>query len=477
MSVIPCSLFQDRQYLTQVLLASQQKSRDTGYEHFVSISQKIAPLDPLLALELFGTPKQHYFYLENPTKNQAIACFGAVAIDNNNSKNRFQKSQDFIQYCQKNTTSLGDLHLSGSGIYFCCGFSFFSYPQKKSYPFAASNIFLPQWQISRQLEHSILVANLAINHRSDIDKLVTNLLQKFKQIVNISSHCYFSLKENSLQRIHQKLKQEISYDNHKFKSAVTSALESIAHHEFQKIVLAQVRDLVSAHPFSVVSALDHLRGRYPDCYTFAFSNGTGATFIGASPERLVSIKNQYLVTDALAGSAPRSRDLYLDQKLGHSLLHNQKERNEHQTVVDFLDRALRELGLNPQKLTTPNLLQLSNIQHLWTPISAKLDHDLHPLEILAKLHPTPAVAGTPREIVSEEISRYEEFDRGLYAAPLGWIDQEGNSEFIVAIRSCLIEGCHAKLYAGAGIVAGSDPDRELAEIDLKFQPLLQALTC
>ena len=121
------------------------------------------------------------------------------------------------------------------------------------------------------------------------------------------------------------------------------------------------------------------------------------------------------------------------------------------------------------------LLQLSNIQHLWTPIRAAVPANIHPLEIVACLHPTPAVAGAPRTVACEEIRRYETFDRALYAAPLGWIDSRGNSEFVVGIRSALIEGCQARLYAGAGIVAGSDPNKELAEIQMKFQALLNTL--
>jgi menaquinone-specific isochorismate synthase len=146
----------------------------------------------------------------------------------------------------------------------------------------------------------------------------------------------------------------------------------------------------------------------------------------------------------------------------------------------------------PQLLPTPQLLKLSNIQHLWTPIQAQLDTDIHPLEIVAELHPTPAVAGVPTKIAQEQILALETFDRSLYAAPLGWVDHQGNCEFIVGIRSALIESekpsghgyvdvqtrpkaYKARLYAGAGIVAGSDPNKELAEIQLKLQALLKAL--
>ncbi len=474
MSVIPCSvnLFQDKEYLTQLLLAGQQKSREIDDQHFVSISQEIPAIDPLLVLELFTTPEQHCFYLENPVQGQAIVGIGAATIGNIDPINRFQRSQEFIAQCQSQTTSVGDLHLQGAGTHFFCGFSFFADLASKSSPFAATTIFLPQWQIYRQPEYCLLVANVGINKQSNIESLVSHLIKDFHKIIHLCQFTYF----NSIQQLSQGEKeQKIAHHTQEFKSAVISALNSINQGKFHKIVLAQVRELVAKYPFSVVNSLHNLRSKYPDCYTFAISNGSGYTFLGASPERLISIKQQKLVTDALAGSAPRNHNSYLDRASAKALLHNPKERNEHQTVVDFIDRSFRELGLQPQRATTPQLLKLSNIQHLWTPISAQLDHALHPLEIIAKLHPTPAVAGTPREIISAEIRKYEQFDRGLYAAPIGWIDDRGNSEFIVAIRSCLIHGCHAKLYAGAGIITGSDPDQELAEIALKFQPLLQAL--
>ena len=233
--------------------------------------------------------------------------------------------------------------------------------------------------------------------------------------------------------------------------------------------------MISPRPFHLVNCLDNLRQRHPDCYTFSLGNGRGDHFIGASPERLLTVHQGQLITDALAGSAPRGENAIEDALLANKLLASEKEQREHRAVSDFINQKLRQIGLNPQN-SPSRLLKLSNIQHLWTPIHAKLKPSIHPLEIVAQLHPTPAVAGVPTEIALAQIRHYETFDRSLYAAPLGWIDCQNNSEFIVGIRSALIEGDRARLYAGAGIVAGSDPEKELAEIQLKFQALLKALT-
>ena len=134
-----------------------------------------------------------------------------------------------------------------------------------------------------------------------------------------------------------------------------------------------------------------------------------------------------------------------------------------------------ELGLKPKFNTSPQLLRLANIQHLHTPIQAVLPEGLTPLSLVKRLHPTPAVAGLPRPTASQLLKATESFDRELYAAPIGWIDANGNSEFVVGIRSALIDGRQARLFAGAGIMAQSDPRRELAEVKLKLQALLGTL--
>lgn len=238
--------------------------------------------------------------------------------------------------------------------------------------------------------------------------------------------------------------------------------------------MAQTLDVLSGKDFNLYDSLNNLRQIHPNCYVFSTSNGKGQNFIGASPERLISIRDRQLIIDALAGSAPRGKTTIEDADLANLLLNSDKEKREHKVVIDFITQHLQALGIEADILA-PRLRQLSNIQHLWTPIEAKIPNNVHPLEIVAQLHPTPAVAGVSRDLACAEIQRYEDFERGLYAAPLGWVDYQGNSEFIVGIRSALIDGDRARLYAGAGIVAGSDPDRELAEIQLKLQALLKAL--
>jgi menaquinone-specific isochorismate synthase len=162
--------------------------------------------------------------------------------------------------------------------------------------------------------------------------------------------------------------------------------------------------------------------------------------------------------------------------LATALLNSVKEQHEHRLVRDFIVEKLQNLQLRPTWLSQPQLLRLTNIQHIWTPIQAALPPALSPLSILAALHPTPAVAGLPQALACQKIQEYEQITRGLYAAPLGWLDLAGDGELVVGIRSALVDDRQAQLYAGAGIVAGSQAAQEVAEIQLKFQPLYRALS-
>jgi menaquinone-specific isochorismate synthase len=322
----------------------------------------------------------------------------------------------------------------------------------------------------RHRHAGLLVTNAVINTCIDIAELADSIWQQWQQIQSLA---YLSLP--SVKRRPRSLKQQPVTSARRFKQSVQAALKRIEAQQLHKIVLAQALDVTAADEFAIAPSLHHLRQRYAGCYLFAMGNGRGQTFMGASPERLISIRCGELVTDALAGSAPRGKTAAQDLALANRLQLSEKERHEHRVVADFITQQLLEIGLQPLSATVPQLLRLSNIQHLHTPIRAKLPASVHPLDVLMALHPTPAVAGVPCQQACEAILEYEAFERSLYAAPLGWLDHRGNSEFIVGIRSALITANHARLYAGAGIVAGSDPARELAEIQLKLTALLNAL--
>ncbi|MEG4350470.1 isochorismate synthase [Microcoleus sp. LAD1_D3] len=476
MTVIPhrANLLQNRNQLHQFLLNCQQSLTEKDRTKIVSISQEIYPLDPLAVLQEISEPCQRHFYFEkrNPIdgKSFAIAALDSAIHLTVAGTERFALAQNFIRSTLANTITIGAERLPFSGPHFFCSFAFFDENIAANSYFPPATIFLPKWQITRQKDSCILVANALIEKDLNIKNIAENIWQTLDKIES-RKYPKLTLAINSS----ISLKQIPVNDASQFKTSVKSALELIASKYFSKIVLSQAINVISQTPFSLIDSLNNLRLSYPDCYVFSTSNGKGQNFIGASPERLISIHNNQLLTDALAGSAPRGKTEAGDAKLAQGLLESEKDIREHQVVIDFIVDRLSKLGITPKFSPVPRLLQLSNIQHLWTPITAQIPPDIHLLKILAQLHPTPAVAGVPRDIALEQIRRCESCDRSLYAAPLGWIDRRGNGEFAVGIRSALIDGDRAILYAGAGIVAGSEPEKELAEIQLKLQPLLNAL--
>jgi menaquinone-specific isochorismate synthase len=470
MTVLPCrsNFFVHHKELYYFLLNLQENCLKNNSRHIVSISLAIDWVDPLLILNKLTQPNEINCYFENQGKGEAIAAIDTVAKLEIDGKERFNQAEDFIKSCQKKIINFGTTETSFAGPHFFCYFSFFDQNSQIDYPFPSATIFLPRWQIAVKNKHCILVNNIIIKPSVNLENILQELHEKISQIQSIE---YSS---PNLEKLPTKFSKQSVTNREDFKFAVGSAVEKIRSSYLSKIVLANALDVRSSKFFNLFQSLNNLRQIHPNCYIFSTSNGKGQNFIGASPERLISIHNQNLVSDALAGSAPRGKTPAEDAAHANRLLNSIKERHEHSLVIDFITQRLTKLGLLPQVLA-PRLRQLSNIQHLWTPITAMVPGNIHPLKIVSQLHPTPAVAGATRDFACAEIRRYETFERGLYAAPLGWIDASGNCEFIVGIRSALIDGDRARLYAGAGIVAGSDPDKEFAEVQLKLQALLKAL--
>ncbi|BAZ29311.1 isochorismate synthase [Cylindrospermum sp. NIES-4074] len=470
MTVSPCrsNFLVEHRDLYQFLSAVQENCCQNNGEQIVSISLELDLVDPLVVFNKLAQANEINFYFENKGKGEAIAAIDTIAELRSDGIERFTQAEDFIKNCLKNIINFSNANLPFSGPHFFCYFSFFNQKSQIDYPFPSTTIFLPRWQISLKNQRSILVANTIINASANIPKILQTLGSKIETINSLADAVpkidFFSAN----------FRQTSVTNADQFKRSVVSALEQIRSSRLSKIVLADVLDVRLSKNFNLFKSLDNLRQLHPNCCVFSTSNGQGQNFIGASPERLISIHQQQLITDALAGSAPRGKTPAEDATNANKLVNSAKERHEHKLVIDFITQRLSQLGLLPQVLA-PRLRQLSNIQHLWTPISAVVPANVHPLKIVAQLHPTPAVAGAARDVACEEIRRYERFERGLYAAPLGWVDAEGNCEFIVGIRSALINGDRARLYAGAGIVAGSDPEKEFAEVQLKLQALLKAL--
>lgn len=270
-----------------------------------------------------------------------------------------------------------------------------------------------------------------------------------------------------------------------YRDIVEHALRRIAgegvRDPLEKVVLARTVILRSEQPFRVDDVLEKLRVDTSST-TFAIplpptsAGSLPRTFVGASPELLVAKRGRTVVSHPLAGSSRRFQQTHRDREAAQTLLRSEKDLREHAMVVESVADRLAPYCRDLRVPESPALLATRSVWHLGTLIEGTLrSDDVSSLELAAALHPTPAVCGTPREAALEAIHALEPFDRGFFAGAVGWSDVTGDGEWIVAIRCGELEGNVARLYAGAGVVAGSDPEAEAAETGAKFEAMLRAL--
>ncbi|MBT6725522.1 MAG: isochorismate synthase [Deltaproteobacteria bacterium] len=250
--------------------------------------------------------------------------------------------------------------------------------------------------------------------------------------------------------------------------SVEAALSQIRASHFEKIVLARQSHFQlnkSPDPFDL---LNQLRQQAPHAYHFGWHDTQGPAFLSITPERLFKRKRQNLESEALAGTRPRGQNAYHDEQLTHELFHDTKEVREHLVVLRFMEERFSEHCRVVERLSHLEPLRLKHVQHLQSRLRGRLLDEVTDAQLLNSLHPTPAVCGLPQAVSRMQINNFESFDRGWYAGPVGYVSKQ-QSEFAVGIRSGVLEGDSLTVYTGAGIVEGSDPDREWQELDHKLR--------
>ena len=254
---------------------------------------------------------------------------------------------------------------------------------------------------------------------------------------------------------------------------VEAALRRIAAGSLEKVVLARARVLAQHTPYDPLASFLELRARYPECHRYLLRLEDGTAFLGASPERLVSLRGRALDADAVAGTARIEKDG--EEAAARRLLESSKERNEHAIVAREIVAALRLRGARVEVEPSPSAFRLRHVLHLRSRIEGIVPEGVGVLDLVRAIHPSPAVLGTPREAALEMIEEWEPRDRGWYAGPVGWMGGDGDGEFTLGLRSALLDGPRALLQAGAGIVTGSDPEREWHECEAKMRFVAEVL--
>jgi menaquinone-specific isochorismate synthase len=456
--------------LTGFLSECREAAAASGRPKLVSITIQVENLDPLAVLESIFEPNERHFYAERPAEGWAIAGAESVVAFSTRGPGRFADCQRVIDAVLEDAVAVGEQEVPFGGPHFFAAFSFLD-DLGDDEPFESACIFVPRWQVGHRDGRTTAVANMLVESDSPVEAFAARVWRAHSKFRSFD----FRSPEFSEGSAGPASAVGDAGDRSRYEGAVGRALALISKGEIEKIVLARAKDFTAALPLHPLRMLNGLRQRFPDCNAFSLANGRGQSFIGASPERLLRVEEGIVLTEALAGSSGRGATASEDAALGSRLLGSEKDLREQRIVLDSIVQRLEPLGLDLRYPGRPQLKRLSNVQHLHTPVEAALPPGVRLLDMLASLHPTPAVGGTPRQVAVPLIAKLETFPRGLYGGALGWIDSRGGGEFIVGLRSALVDGTRARMYAGAGIVLGSSPEKEFAETELKFKAMQDAL--
>jgi isochorismate synthase len=425
-------------------------------------------IDPCAAVFASRLASDRWFCWEQPNREFALAAFGVVHESTSRGDERFEEVAGECLRLREGAIVDEPVGLpAGAGPVWTGGFAFDSDGASSSpwSSFAPASLALPELSLCRQEGETFLTVNAVVVPGADPEAVTADVEARLAGLRADP----LPLLDPHLTGSRPEIRSVLPPGDFEF--AVEAATERIRGGEMIKVVLARevVVEAASAHdPAAVFGAL---REQFPSC--FCFCAGTPeAAFIGASPELLVRRSGASAQTVALAGSTRRSSDPAVDDHLGEQLLRSDKDRREQSIVAERIVRALRPHAVWVETAPDPEVVKIANIQHLATPVIAQLAEPRSTVELVGLLHPTPAVGGEPWPEASEAIAELERMDRGWYAGPVGWMDATEDGEFCVALRSALLRDREARLYAGVGVVAGSDPAAELAETEVKLEALL-----
>lgn len=455
--------------IKEKVMAALTKAKKLDRPILVSVVNKIDDIDPLL---FFKKGREQFlgerFFWKDPTDEIVLVGMGiAKQIQSDQASDRFfhveKEWQDFLAEAQ----TYNPYDENGLGPIIFGGFSFDPFKQKTELwsKFSHSQFHVPKYLLSIIRGKTFLTSNILCSKHDD-PALFQAVAKEMQEL--------FSLKGQEKDQPSCRLIDTNVISPKEWRETVDTVVQDLKNGPLKKVVLARELRLIFDQDIPCETVLSTLLKEQHNSYTFAFESN-GDCFIGASPERLIKKQGDNVFSTCLAGSIPRGKTTEDDQILGEQLLEDRKNRTEHQYVVDMIKEALEESCEDVILPDKPQLMKLKNIQHLYTPVIGKCKKGASLLLLVERLHPTPALGGLPKKEAVEKIRQVEELDRGFYAAPLGWIDYKGNGEFAVSIRSGLIQGKEASLFAGCGIVADSDAESEFMETSLKFRPMLTAL--
>jgi salicylate biosynthesis isochorismate synthase/menaquinone-specific isochorismate synthase len=436
----------------------------------VSATARVEGLDPCATAFASRLAGDRWFCWEQPDRGFSLAALGIAHEATSRGAARFgDVAAECVRLAEGSIAEEPSDLPAGAGQVWAGGFAFSPHGASSAAwsSFAPASMCLPELSLCRSGGETFATVSLVISAEGDPAASLSRASARLA-----------GLRHDALPLLdpHRTERPTIRsvHPPGDFERAVSAATEAISRGELSKVVLAREVVVESAGAHDPAAVFGALRQLFPSC--FCFCAGTPqAAFLGASPELLVRRVGSGASTVALAGSARRSSDPAVDDHLAEQLLRSEKDRREHEIVAERIMRTMRPLSVWVEKAGEPAVVKVANIQHLATPVFAQLSEPRSAIELAGGLHPTPAVGGEPWPEAAEAIAGLERMDRGWYAGPVGWMDAAEDGEFCVALRSALLRDREARLFAGVGVVAGSDPAGELAETEVKLGALLPLL--
>lgn len=451
------------------LFEAMARAKTLAAPVLVSEVHKIDDIEPL---SFFFSGREKYygerFFWKAPSEDTFLVGLGSCEeILANQASDRFCYVQKEWERLLENSIVYNPYPLNGLGPVMFGGFSFDPLkPKTKLWSKFPNSLFhIPKYMLSIIEGQAYLTTNILCTQHDDVS-LIEKINRDREELLSMVNHSQ-GYRESHLVRI-----EEIQPEA--WKIAVDEIVNELKSGPLKKVVLARELRLHFDEPVQAERVLAHLLSEQKESFIFALESN-GDCFVGASPERLLKKSGDALFTTCLAGSIKRGKTIEEDKRLEQELLSDQKNLIEHQYVVDMIKEAMSEVCDDIHLPDRPTLMKMRDIQHLYTPVIGKTNDQSSMLQIVKRLHPTPALGGLPKKDAVEKIREVEQMDRGFYAGPLGWMDYRSNGEFAVAIRSGLIQGKEASLFAGCGVVADSDSETEYLETNIKFRPMLTAL--
>lgn len=473
--------------LARTLQTALERAMRRGHAVLASMTQTMTwydPLDTFAGCLLSGLGES--FFWERPSESTALVGIGAATTIETQGEGRFREAAARWRALMQNAVvqTADVVPIAGSGPTLFGGFTFDALAPHTDlwHDFPDGLLVLPSLLFSYGPRGVALTINVMVDanentgqHMAECSQAITHLLTSVEQ----------AMSHREEQGANYELQMHDLLSASAWQQRVGDVAREIRAGRYEKVVLARGVQVGQVTPqdameqgqtaFDIRGVLRRLRRGYPGAYVFAMQRGR-RFFAGATPERLVQAQDGNIYTMALAGTAPRGATPEEDERIGESLLQSDKNNIEHAIVVSQVRDALAQHCGVVDVADKPHLLKLKNVQHLETPVRGTLLPQRCILDVMADLHPTPAVGGFPRQLALETIRRVEHLDRGWYAGPLGWIGASGHGEFAVALRSGLIDEHEATLFAGCGIVGDSDPQSEYEESRLKLQVMLRSLS-